>query len=185
MRKTYHLSLTCPPKPWRRWITYHLKRGVTLIEMLLYMGIFSIFLVVLTDIFVSILSVRSESEASSTIEKDGRYLLSRLSYDISRADSISNPTAIGQTDNLLRLVIGPVNYTYSTLGSNMTLLDNQGLNFLNGSETSISNIQFTRIGNTSVVGTKDNIKLQFTLTSKTQRNSGPETKTFTTTIGRR
>jgi len=161
------------------------KKGVTLIEILLYMGILSIFLVVLTDIFVSILSVRSESEASSTIEQDGKYLLSRLSYDISRADSVSSPTAIGQTNNLLTLVIGPENYTYSTSGDNFTLSNDQGINFLNGSETIISDIQFTRIGNASVVGTKDNIKLQFTLTGRTQRNSGPEVKTFTTTIGRR
>ena len=162
-----------------------LKKGVTLIEIMLYMGILSIFLVVLTDIFVAILNVRSESEAASAVEEDGRFILSRLSYDISRADGVTNPSSIGQTASPLRIFIGGETYTYSILGSYFTLTNDQGVNFLNSSETTISNILFTRIGNASVPGTKDNIKLQFTLTSKTQKSSGPDTKTFTTTVGRR
>src|SRR3989344_9090196 len=74
-----------------------LLRGVTLIELLLYMGLLALFLLVLTDIFVAITSVRTETETTSAVEQDGRFIISRLAYDVSRADSISIPPQLGQT----------------------------------------------------------------------------------------
>ena len=158
------------------------SQGVSYIELLLYMGLLSIFLLLITNIFISILDVQAESQSTSSVEQGGRFLISRLSYDMNRADLVTTPTSLGQTTNSLSLNIGGVSYTYSLSGSNLQLVNNNGTDSLNDSETSISNISFQRLGNS---GGKDTIKIQFTITSRTVRSKGSETKTFQTTVGRR
>jgi len=161
------------------------RTGFTLIEIIIYMALLGIFLLTLTDIFTSILDVQLESDATSAVEQDGRYILSRIAYDIPRSSDINIPPQIGQTRSNLRMTIGPETYEYSENGGNLQLINDLGTNNLNGSETTISNPSFQRIANSAVSGTKDTIKIQFTITSKTTRTGGPETKIFQTTIGRR
>src|SRR3989344_7373669 len=136
------------------------SKGFTLIEIILYMALLSIFLLTLTDIFVSILDVQLESDATSAVEQDGRYILSRIAYDIPRASDITTPGAIGQTRSNLRMTIGPETYEYTESGGNLQLINDLGTNNLNGSETAISNPSFQRIANTAVPDTKDTIKIQ-------------------------
>lgn len=158
------------------------QKGFTLVEMLIYMGLLSIFLITLTDIFVSILDVKAESEATSAVEADSRYIISRLAYDISKASVVSQPASLGATSNSLVMVAGGVTYTYSLNGHNLQLVNDSGANNLNSSESNLSNITFQRIGNN---GGKDTIQVIFTINGATQRVAGEETRTFQTTLGRR
>lgn len=158
------------------------SRGFTLVEFLLYMALLSIFLLTLTDLFTAILNVRLESEATSTVEQDGRFILARLAYDIPQASSITTPLSLGSTASTLQMTISATTYTYALSGSDLNLTIGASTNKLNGSETSISGLSFKKLGN---AGGKETISIQFTLSSKTQRPSGPEIRTFTTTIGRR
>src|SRR3989344_6072674 len=64
------------------------RKGFTLVEIILYMALLAVFLIVLTDIFVSILDIQTESEATSSVEQDSRALLARFNFDIANADSI-------------------------------------------------------------------------------------------------
>jgi len=169
-----------------RLLTTDYKRGFTLIEIIIYMALLSIFLLTLTDIFVSILDVQLESDATSAVEQDGRFILARMSYDIPRASDINIPPQIGQTrSNLIMTIAGVTTYEYKENGGNLQLINDFGTNNLNSSESTISNLSFQRIANSAVPGTKDTIKIQFTITSKTVRTSGPETRIFQTTVGRR
>lgn len=159
--------------------------GFTLIEIIIYMALLSIFLLTLTDIFTSILDVQLESDATSAVEQDGRFLLSRFSYDINRASSITIPSAIGSSSNSLSIVIGGITYTYALGGSNLGLTNNLGTSNLNGSDTAISGLTFQKIANSTIAGTKETIKINFTISSITQRTQGPEIRNFQTTVGRR
>jgi prepilin-type N-terminal cleavage/methylation domain-containing protein len=159
-------------------------QGFTLVEMLIAMGLMTIFLVVLSDIVVTVGQVSQESDATSTVAEDGRYILSRLSYDIERATSVTTPAALGNTTNNLVLVIGGVTYTYSINGSNnLQLVVSPNTDTLNGGDTTISNFTVQRLGNS---GGKETLTVNFTVTSKTFRNGSTlESKTYTTTVGRR
>ena len=159
------------------------SRGFTLVELLIYMALLAIFLLTLTDILVSILDVRSESEATSNVEQDGRFIVSRLSYDIGRASVVISPP-MGTIGDTLRITLDGAGNAYSVINGKLQVVNYMTLetNNLNGSETSISSISFQRIGN---VGGKDTIKIQFTIQSVTQRPSGPESRTFQTTAGLR
>lgn len=172
----------------RKCIKYHVlsimgktkQRGFTLVEMLIYMGLMAGFLLVLTDVLVAILDVKAESAATSSVEQDGRYIISRLSYDIARANSITTPSSVGSSGGVLTLKIGGDTYTYSLSGTNFQLVNSLGTNNLNSSESQVSNLSFTKLD----PGARATIHITYTLTSSTTRVAGPETRTFTTTIGR-
>lgn len=158
------------------------KWGFTLVEMLMFLGIFSMLLVILTNIFSTSLDVQKESEATSSVQQDGAYIITRLTYDITRATSITTPSVLGSQSSSLAIIIAGVTNTYALTSGNLTLTDASGANLLNGYDTSISNLTFKRYGN---VGGKNTIQINFTVTSKTQQASGFEIKNFQTTAGLR
>lgn len=161
----------------------HKKKGFTMVELLLYMSLLAILLVVLTTLFSQILDTRLESEADSSVSSDGQFILSRLAYDIGRADAILIPIVLGDQTNSLQLIINGVNYTYTMNSNNLSLTDTIGTAKLNTIDTHISNLIFTRLGNPSG---KNTIQIQFTLTSTVLRTSGgSDVENFQTTIGLR
>ena len=160
------------------------QKGVTVVELLLYMFILSVLLTILTSVFVSALDVQSESNSASSVEYDGNYILARLSYDIHRANSISIPTSNGSSSATLRIVINSENYTYSIdSNNNLILVNNLGTNNLNNYGTSISALSIQRLGNAG--GIENTLRINFTVTSKTKRVSGYETKNFQTNLSLR
>lgn len=157
-------------------------RGFTVVELILYMGILTILLTVLTEVFGSILDTQLESQAVSSVEQDARFILSRLTYDIMNAQSITTPINLGDQTQTLQLTKSGIDYTYSVAGGNFSLTDNFGTDQLNSFDSTISNLSFTRLGASSG---KPTITIEFTLTSLTRQAKGPETKSFQTTVGLR
>ncbi len=159
------------------------QRGFTLVEMLLYMGIFSILMIVLMQIFISAIDTQLTSKATSSVDQDGAYILSRLSYDISRAQAVIAPSSYGSGSNNLTIQIGGSDYTYSLdSNDNLIVTNTYGTNQLNSVDTTLNNLTFTRIGNPAG---KDTIQMSFQLKSTTQRNTGYELRNFTTTVSLR
>ena len=158
------------------------KNGVTLVELLVYIGILSILLLVITDIFVAILSSRTESEATSFVDQDGHSILARLAYDVARSSDITLPAALGQTKDSLRLIVNGENFDYKVISGSLQLTNNSGTDNLNGNQTKMDSISFTKLGNS---GGKETVQIQMTISSITQRASGSETRAYQTTLGRR
>ncbi|OGD82842.1 hypothetical protein A3J17_05115 [Candidatus Curtissbacteria bacterium RIFCSPLOWO2_02_FULL_40_11] len=158
------------------------KRGFTLVELIIYMGLLAIFVITLTDVLVSILDIQLESQATSAVEQDSRLIIGRMGYDIPRATAIITPANRGDSANTLELDIGGVTYKYQINANNLLLDDGNGSLNLNGSETIISNLLFQKIGN---AGGKNTVRVTFTIQSVAAPDSDPEVKNFVTTIGRR
>ena len=159
-----------------------MKKGYTLIELLIFMAMFSVLLLVFTQIFSLIVDVRLESESTSSVAQDSNYLLNRFKYDISRANSINLPNSVGATDTSLNIVIDGVDHVYALNGGNLLLTVNGTPYQLNSSGTTVSNLTFKRIGNDDG---KDTVQLGYTVTSVIQEASGSETKSYQTTVGLR
>lgn len=162
------------------------RQGFTIVELLIYMGILSIVLVVLTQIFTTIVDFQLQSQSVSSVQQDGRFIMSRLQYDINRAQTIVNP-ALGTQSTQLTITINGTNYQYSLSASpgNMQLNDG-ATDILNSYDTNVSNLTFTHFGNATSVqipNPKNAIKVSFTITSKIQSNGNFETKNFESTIG--
>lgn len=158
------------------------KIGFTIVELLIFFGLTTIFLTVLTDLFVSIFDVKRESEATSAVEQDGRYIMSRLVYDVSRSSAVTTPDSLGSSASSLVLTIGGSSSAYAVSSGVLNLTDSGGTYRINSSETSVSNLTFQRLGDAI---TNETVRVTFTVSSTTQRNSGSEVRTLQTTIGRR
>lgn len=172
-------------KNWKLTIrNFRQKRaGFTMVELLVYMGIVAVLLVILTDIFTSSLSAQLESESYATLEHDERFIISRLQYDMLRAESITTPAGIGGSGSSLQLVIDGVTYTYALNGGLLEITNNNGTDQLNSIYSSISNLTFTRIGN-SLSG-ESTIRVSFRITSTITQNDGMDEKDVQTTLGLR
>lgn len=163
-----------------------LHRGFTLIELVIYMGILTILLVFMSSIFTSILDVQLDSTSTSSVNQDGRYMLSKLLYDVKSASSsgILTPAIPTSQSATMQLTINSVNYTYSASSSgNFQVVNNSTgeANVLNSYDTSISGLNFARIGNGS---SSDTIQVSFTVTSRNIERAGViESKSFETTLG--
>ena len=160
------------------------KSGFTLIELVVYMGILTILLGVLGSIFTEIVNVQLSSKSTSSVNQDGRYLLSKLLYDVKSSSNIVTPATPGTQTNTMKITINSIDYTYS-VDSNSNLQVSYGVNqkdVLNSYDTSLSNVTFTRIGNG---GSTDTVRVSFTLTSRTRDKQGqqPDSQSFATTLG--
>jgi prepilin-type N-terminal cleavage/methylation domain-containing protein len=158
------------------------ERGFTLIELAIYMGILSILLLVLSSFFNSAMDTLLSSQATSPTEQDSKFILNRLMYDITNADSLTIPVNPGDQGPTLKLVRNGVVYTYTLTGNNLTIADNVGNDVLNSPQVTISNLSFKRIG---YAGGKPTVQVIFTITSVATAKTGKDQQTFQTTISLR
>jgi prepilin-type N-terminal cleavage/methylation domain-containing protein len=158
------------------------QAGFTLVELLMTMALMGIFVVVLTDMVSATMDVQTESAAVSAVSEDSRYILARLDYDIQRATSITTPAALGGSGASLALVIAGVTHTYAVSGGNLQLTDGSGTVNLNSNETTLSGVSFQRLGNS---GGKETVRLSLTVTSIASTDQGQDSRSLTTTLGRR
>lgn len=153
------------------------KTGFTLVELMLYMGLMASLLVVLTEIFLSVMALQTESSSVANVGNNARFVLARLFYDFKRADTIVTPTSLGQTTATAEFTVDGVNYTYGT-GSDgeLTITSGGETDNLTGVGSRISDLSFTRLGN---VGGENSLQIKYTLTE------GKESRNYQTTVALR
>jgi len=167
--------------------TIHKKNsGFTLIELLLFMGIFSILIVVLLQLFVSIFDVHLESQATSAVASDGRFIINKLTNDIKNATGVTIPATAGASMQTLVISNGVPTLTYKLTNNNLTVTDSSlsSTDQLNSTNSAVTSINFLRLSDTK--GQNANtITVTFTLNSTTQKRSGVSSEDFTFTVGTR
>jgi len=160
------------------------QKGFTLIEMVLYIGILTLLLGVMSAILGSIVSVQLESTSTSSVDQDGRYILEKFTRDVASSSAILIPVNPGIQTNTFQITINSINYTYSIdSNNNLQVINNSTneINVLNSYDTTVSSLTFTRIGS----GTNnDTIQITYVVTSRNKEKAGQqEVKSFTTTVG--
>jgi len=100
--------------PGRKSIVFQKKHqsGFTMIELLMYLGLYSILIVVITQLFLTLIESRTEAENLTRLQQESRYIAQRLSYDIRRAESVTLPAQVGQSGNQLQLNIDGETFRY-------------------------------------------------------------------------
>lgn len=158
------------------------QRGFTLIELIIYIGLLTVMVLVLTEIFLTILDNQSSSQDTSNVAADGRYIYSRFIYDVNRAELISSPSTYSSPSASMTLVINGQNYTYSLSSNNLTLTDPSGVYRLNGQGTVLTTLSFTKVGTTSA---KPTMQMSFVIKGITPINGVINQEAFQTTAGLR
>ena len=167
------------------WIIFGAKKnkGFTLIEFLVYIGLFSILLTITLQMYASIFEIQVESQATSSVASDGKFIMGRFSYDLNGASSIVAPVILGTPSASFEIIADTENLKYS-LSSDNLILENITLGTtdqLNSSETSVSDLSFIRLDG----GDKDTVQISFTLTSNSLKKGIAEVKTYQTSAGLR
>ena len=162
----------------------NLQKGYTLAEFIIYAGLLSALLLIMSSAFASVVATQNEAKSYSSVDEDARYIMAKMAYDFQStngADTVNNHIdlpATGSTSATLQVTLNSVSYTYSVASGNLQLTANAAPENLNSIDTSISNVSFQRIGN----GTHDSVRMSFTVTSKARQTSGSKTKSFQTTL---
>jgi hypothetical protein len=153
------------------------KKATTIVELTLYMGLLSIFLVIIFNLFSQIISTQTRSVAVSLVQTNGNFLLTKLTHDINQANAITVPASIGSSAVSMTLTIGTTNASYTISNGRLVMIDTSGNYNLNDADTTISDFVVTRLGNS---GGKAGLKIVFTVTSNVVDNSNIKTKTYQT-----
>lgn len=154
-------------------------RGFTLIELIVYMGLFSIFLTVLTTLFSTSLETHLTSSSVSSVEQDGRFIMERIAHDVRAAESIVQPENTGEKTNVLELIRDGVPYTYALDSGNLLLTTSGESHQLNSYGSTISNLEFEKIGNT---GGRHTVSIEITVDSTVVGRSA-ESRDFSDVVG--
>lgn len=158
------------------------KKGFTLVELAIYMGISMVILLTLTELLAAIINTKLTTQATTGIGQDGRYIYTRFIYDINRADSVSVPAILGDTSSSLVFIVNGTEYSYGIQNGNLVLSDPQDPERLNGVDTQISNLAFKRIGN---INGKHTFRISYVITSKVVDKGAAKAESFQTTAGLR
>ena len=158
--------------------------GVTMVELLIYIGLLTLFLTVLTTLFVSIFKLQLTTQSTSSLTQDTRFIIARMGYDIENARSVSTP-ALGQqpTDFLTFIDTNGNTSKYAFENNNLTLNGTP----INGLDTSISSITFRMINSQppAPANPPPTIQVKFTINSNVIEESGPRSQDIQTTYGLR
>jgi type II secretory pathway pseudopilin PulG len=139
-----------------------LRSGFTIIELMLYMGIFSVLVAVLGNIFLSIMDQQLNTQSNTEVTQNINYIFARLSYDTYAASSLSVPNS--------QTLILNVNNTYSLSGSNLILTNPSGTFVLNTPDVSVTNFTVTPLASNT------NVHIGITVTSNiTPLGKSPQT----------
>lgn len=156
-----------------------LQRGFTLIELMIYMGLLSIFLFVMTDLLASTLDIRANSTSNSAVVLEAEYLRRRLEYDVHRSTAISAPST-GASGSTVSLTIGGSTYSYAS-SSGSLVLTTGGVSYpLTNDAVQLTSFSVSRVGNGNA---NDTLRFAFTLDSTTQLRGVPaesRSEVFTT-----
>ncbi len=165
-------------------LIFNKNKGFTLIEVLIFMGIFSILILVMFQLLTSIFDVQLESQSTSAVSKDGRYILNRLTYDIKNSAIVTSPSSGSQGQSLV-ISDGNTTYTYSLSNGNLTLTNSitGTSDQLNSVNTLVSSLNFLTLSDTNTQN--KTVTVSFTVNSKVIERKGINTQSFNLTVGTR
>ena len=145
--------------------------GFTLIEVMLYIAIFSAIIMVIAALAINSVAERQKNEVITTVNYQGEAAMEIIEQDIHEASSITSPSS-GNTANAIQLnmpqtSINPTIFSTYNDGSTNHLEISQGSpsvnTYLTNSHVSLSNLSFTNEG---LSGTNGSVQISFSLSYK-------------------
>ena len=153
------------------------SQGFTLVELLIFMALFSVVLVVLSSLFAATVQQQLENQAISATESDSTFVISRMQYDFDRAADVITPANPGDTSDTLTLEINGEEYTYEVTNERLAMTTPTGSYELLSPRSKITAIEFRQIGNTDGEPT---VEVQMDVTSVAENATGAETAAIDT-----
>lgn len=140
------------------------KNGFTVLELLLYIGLFSIILLGVSAFLYLLLSARVKHETMTEVEQQGAIAMQWITQAVRNAEEINNPSRSNTADTLtLELPTDAQDPTEFRLRNGaLTTREDDGAEIaLTSNDVTVSSVQFT---NTSLANTPGSVRIQFTIT---------------------
>jgi hypothetical protein len=153
----------------------HCSKGITIVELLIYLGLSTILLLILSQFFVSILDESFATQNYSAVQDDGRYIMARLRYQISSADSITLPVNLGETSTSLQLATGGITYNYFVRDEKFYYSVGTTEALMSSLDSKVTDVSFTKLGN---VGGKPVVNIAFTISAGIEGTAQYESQTY-------
>lgn len=153
------------------------NRGITLIETMVYISLFSILILVLVDIFSLVINEQNYVYSNSQVTQDYNYIFAKLKSDINNSNQIVFPLSVNTLETELIIINDNNTYTYKLQENSLFLYINDVPYKLNNDSTMIKDLTFRRISYQDNPG----IKIEFKIGSVTDRLENY--KNFSTTLG--
>lgn len=122
-------------------------------ELLIYVAILSIFMVVISDAFLSLSRGKGQSEARSTVNSTIRFATEKISQDLRQASGVTEPILGTPSSNLIITVSGStVTYCISSakLRRQVNGVCDDSSETVTSDKVAVTGITFTRLENTNV-----------------------------------
>ncbi len=153
----------------------HKTTGFTLVELLLYVAIFSIVISSVMFIAFSSVAQRAHNQVVAEVDYQGEVAMNQITQQIRNATSVTTPTpantATSISLNTPTVSLNPTIYDLFNDGSRNRLRVREGSsgssNYLTNNKVTLSNLTFS---NVAVTGGRDSIKVQFTISSYNPSN---------------
>lgn len=123
------------------------KLGMSLIELLLYIGLLAGLIVVVSDAFISLSKGRGQSEARSEVNAAIRFSAEKIRQDIKGATVVVAPV-LGTASSTLNITVGGTAVVYTVSGGQ--LLQTVGTaspTLVTGPGVFVNTLMFTRLEN--------------------------------------
>ncbi|HUC01492.1 MAG TPA: prepilin-type N-terminal cleavage/methylation domain-containing protein [Candidatus Paceibacterota bacterium] len=126
-----------------------MKRGFTLVEMLIAIGLFTIIVVSLIAILTVVVQVQVRSSSAAAVDQESQFLLQKLQYYIGTASIVDIVTSTPTSTLKLQVASSSLDPTYITLASGTVYLQQASgtLQALTSNRVTVSNLSFTRQSN--------------------------------------
>lgn len=144
-----------------------MKKGFTLIEMLLSLAIFSVIIIAFIGILVVVSQVQVQSSSSTAVDQESQSLLQKIQYYVETASVINIPTSTPTSTLQFDAPSSSIDPSYLTLASGTVYLQQTPsgtLQALTSPRVTVSNLSFTR--NTNPPG-HDIVSVSFTMAYNT------------------
>ena len=147
----------------RELIKFHMKKGFTLVEILIYIAILGLVLASITGFFLNTISANLKENSYQEVQQNGRFVMTKITQETKKAIGINSPVP-GSYGNSLSLVMSD-----SNLNPTVFDLNNGKLRIAQGSsapvdlttdQVLVTNLQFT---NLSYAGTPGTIRTEMTI----------------------
>jgi prepilin-type N-terminal cleavage/methylation domain-containing protein len=150
------------------------KRGFTLIEVIIYLALFSMLIGGIIVVAYTIFESAGRDQARELLQQEGNFLTGKIEWALSGANAINNPPVDTPLDILQVTKYGGLviaintseDCSGSTVTGNIFLQNGTNCTQLNSSGVQMSNLSFSH--NFGGGAVPENVTAKFTLTTRTQ-----------------
>jgi streptogramin lyase/type II secretory pathway pseudopilin PulG len=144
-----------------------MKKGFSIIELLIYTAVFSIVVITFITVFVVIIRIQNSQSASAEVETQSQYVLQQMQYNIEQASLIDMPLDTPSTTLTLRMSSSSTDPTQITLSGGTLYLQQTASGdpqALTSGQVIVSNLSFTRHDYNNA---NDSVNISFTISYNT------------------